>query len=307
MNQLVVGLGLVESEIVQPILGADITYIQDPSSEDLERASGAIVRANFKFDKSIFEKMKSLKVIARTGVGVELVDIEEADRRRIPVVITPGSNSIAVAEGTFSHLLALCKRLKPLTTVVQTGKWDERSKYPVGDLQGSTLGIIGYGRIGKKVAEYAQVFGMKVLAYDPFTEVPSKFSSNFETVLKNSHFLTLHIPLTNEHSNIINTNSISLMRDGVVIVNCSRGGLVQLDDALEALNSGKISGLGLDSFDIEPPKHHPIFDHENVILTPHVMGLSINSTIVTYQDAARGVRDVLEGNVPKAIANLRNG
>ena len=303
--QSVVGLGSVASEIVQPVLGAAIKYIEAPNEQDLAQASGAIVRASFNFNNEVFAKMPNLKVIARTGVGTELVDLEIADQKKIPVVITPGSNTVAVAEGTFAHLLALSKRIKPLTNLVANGNWSERTNYPVSDLHGLTLGLIGYGRIGKKVGEFARAFGMDLKVYDPFVEVPANLKASLDEIFKFSDYISLHIPLTVENEKLINTETISKMKPGVIIINCSRGALIDLDAALAALESGQLAGLGLDVFDPEPPIHHRIFDHENVLLTPHVMGLSKRSTIATFIDAANGVRDVLEGRVPKAVANLK--
>jgi len=304
---IIVGLGPISSEIVAPVLGSGFTYIEDPTPKDLEIAVGALVRAAFEFNKSVFDAMPNLKVIARTGVGTELVDLKEADARNIPVVITPGSNTVAVAEGVFAQILHLSKRLGPLTKLVATGKWDERTKYPVGDLANQTLGIIGYGRIGKKVADIASAFDLKILAFDPVAEIPaSNKVGSITELLSASDYVTLHIPLTPETNGLIGKSEFAAMKSGAILINCSRGSLVDLDAALESLNSGKLGGLGLDVFDPEPPKHHPIFDHENVVLTPHVMGLSNQATIATYVMAAEGVRDFLTGVKPKAIANLEN-
>ena len=304
---IIVGLGPISSEIVAPVLGSGFTYIEDPTPKDLEIAVGALVRAAFEFNKSVFDAMPNLKVIARTGVGTELVDLKEADARNIPVVITPGSNTVAVAEGVFAQILHLSKRLGPLTKLVATGKWDQRTKYPVGDLANQTLGIIGYGRIGKKVADIASAFDLKILAFDPIAEIPTSHKATSITeLLSASDFVTLHIPLTPETNGLISKSEFAAMKSGAILINCSRGALVDLDAALESLNSGKLGGLGLDVFDPEPPKHHPIFDHENVVLTPHVMGLSNQATIATYVMAAEGVRDFLTGVKPKAIANLEN-
>ena len=304
---IIVGLGPISSEIVAPVLGSGFTYIEDPTPKDLEIAVGALVRAAFEFNKSVFDAMPNLKVIARTGVGTELVDLKEADARNIPVVITPGSNTIAVAEGVIAQILHLSKRLGPLTKLVATGKWDQRTKYPVGDLANQTLGIIGYGRIGKKVADIASAFDLKILAFDPITEIPASHKANsIAELISASDFVTLHIPLTPETNGLISKSEFAAMKSGAILINCSRGALVDLDAALESLNSGKLGGLGLDVFDPEPPKHHPIFDHENVVLTPHVMGLSNQATIATYVMAAEGVRDFLTGVKPKAIANLEN-
>ena len=304
--KVVVGLGPVTVEIVQPVLGDDIIFIEKPTADDLKVAVGAIVRAAYVVDKAAMDAMPALKVIARTGVGYDLVDIAEADARGIPVLITPGSNTNAVAEGVMAHALHLSKRLGPLTSLVVSGKFDQRTKYPVGDLEGATLGIIGYGRIGKRVAHLAAAFGMKILAFDPFAQVPSEIASaSLDELIAASDFITLHIPLTPESAGIMSAERIAMMRDGAILINCSRGGLIDLDAALAALNSGEIGGLGLDVFDPEPPVHHPIFDHENVVLTPHVMGLSKKATVATFIDAARGVRDVLDGKEPVAQVNLK--
>ena len=306
-NPLIVGLGPIATEIVAPILGSGFTYIENPTPQDLAAADGAIVRAAFEFNKSVFDAMPNLKVIARTGVGTELVDLVEADARNIPVVITPGGNTNAVAEGTFAHILALSKRLGPLTKLVASGNWNDRTKYPVGDLEHQTLGIIGYGRIGKRVAAIASAFGMKTIAFDPMAEIPTALKANSLTeLLSNADVITLHVPLTPETIGLIGRAEFDSLKSGAILVNCSRGALIDLDAALVALNSGRLGGLGLDVFDPEPPKHHPIFDHESVVLTPHVMGLSKQATIATYVMAAQGVRDVLTGVKPIAIANNAN-
>ena len=304
---VIVGLGPISSEIVAPILGSGFSFIENPTSADLAIAEGAIVRAAFEFNKSVFDAMPNLKVIARTGVGTELVDLDEADARNIPVLITPGGNTTAVAEGVFAHVLHLSKRLGPLTKLVATGKWDQRTKFPVGDLANQTLGIIGYGRIGKKVSEIASAFDMKILAFDPVAEIPASYKSNsIAELLIESDFITLHVPLTPQTTGMIGKSELASLKQGAILINCSRGALVDLDAALAALNTGKLGGLGLDVFDPEPPKHHPIFDHENIVLTPHVMGLSNQATVATYVMAAEGARDVLTGVKPKAIANLKN-
>lgn len=305
MTKIVVGLGSVQSKIVQPILGSDITFIENPSLNDLTVASGAIVRGNYRCDRGLLEEMPNLKVLARTGVGVELVDLDEADRRKIIVLITPGANSRAVAEGAFAHLLALSKRLQPLTKLVREDNWNERENYPVGDLSGETLGVIGYGRIGKIMVNLAHAFEMKTIVFDPHVEIPDHLRGDLDSLYAQSDYISLHIPYSPENSQLINQSSISLMKDGVILINCSRGGLINLDDALAGLSTGKIGGIGLDTFENEPPKHHPIFDHENAVLTPHLMGLSRKSTVATYQMAAQGVRDALEDANSNSIANMR--
>lgn len=301
--QKIVGLGPVESSVVQPVLGNDLVFIENPTDDDMANAVGAIVRAAFVFDEAQFAKMPNLRVIARTGVGTELVNLAVAAQKNIPVVITPGSNTNAVAEGAIAQALHLVKRLGPLHKVVATGGWYERTKYPVGDFESKTFGIVGFGRIGRRVAKLAEAFDMKVLAYDPFAQIPAELAvAGIEDLVSRSDVISLHVPLTDETNQMINVSLLSKFKPGAVLVNCGRGALVDLDAALVALKNNQLGGLGLDVFDPEPPVHHSIFDHENVVLTPHVMGLSVQSTVQTFIDAAMGVRDVLEGRAPRAVA-----
>jgi D-3-phosphoglycerate dehydrogenase / 2-oxoglutarate reductase len=301
--QIFVALGSVEPDLVQPLLAENQRLIQDPTAEDLATADAAIVRAAYRVDRELLDRMPALKVIARTGVGTDLVDVAEANRRGIPVVITPGSNTASVAEGVFAHLLALVKKLSPLTSLVREGRWEQRAGVDVGDLEGFTLGIIGYGRIGRRVARIAEVFDLKVLAYDPFAEIPPEIRCDtVEELLAGSDFTTLHAPLTPENHNLINAGRLDAMKPGAILINCSRGGLIDLDAAHKALQSGRLSGLGLDVYDPEPPAHHPLFDHENVVLTPHLMGFTRQGMAHTVRDAAKGAVDVLAGRVPAAVA-----
>lgn len=301
--QIFVALGSVEPDLVEPLLSEHQRLILDPTDEDLANADAAIVRAAYRVDRDLLDRMPALKVIARTGVGTDLVDVAEANRRGIPVVITPGSNTASVAEGVFAHLLALVKKLSPLTALVREGRWEQRAAVDVGDLEGFTLGIIGYGRIGRRVARIAEAFELKVLAYDPFAEIPAEIRcDNVEELLAGSDFTTLHVPLTPENQNLINAGAFKAMRPGAILINCSRGGLIDLDAAHEALQSGRLSGLGLDVYHPEPPAHHPLFDHENVVLTPHLMGFTRQGMAHTVRDAAQGAVDVLAGRTPAAVA-----
>ena len=300
---IVVGLGPVDPAIVAPVLGPDLHFVAKPTEVDLTLAQGAIVRAAYPVNRAALDRMPQLQVIARTGVGTDLVDLALCAERGIPVVITPGSNTRAVAEGAIGMAVALTKRFAELTRLVADGRWDERVQIPVGDLDGSTLGIVGFGRIGQRLAELAAAFGMRVLAFDAFAEVPAALSADtLEALLAESDVVSLHIPLTSENRNLFDADALGRMKPGAVLVNCARGGIIDLDAALAALVSGQLGGLGLDAFDPEPPVQHPLFAHPRVILTPHVMGLSVRSTEATFRDAAQGVRDVLEGRTPRALA-----
>jgi phosphoglycerate dehydrogenase-like enzyme len=172
---VVVGLGTVDPALVNGVLGEGVRFVPDPADDDLAVAEGAIVRADAVVDAAFLDRTPRMRVLARTGVGTDLVDLEAATARGIPVVITPGSGTRAVAEGVLAHVLALVKRLAPLTDLVSQGGWAQRDAGgPIGDLDGATIGIIGYGRIGRRVGELAAAFRMRVLAYDSSDERVSR-------------------------------------------------------------------------------------------------------------------------------------
>lgn len=300
---LVVALGQVDERVVAPILDGVATFCAAPAPEHFERAAGAIVRASYTVDRELLQRMPNLRVLARTGVGTERVDLGAAAERGIPVVITPGSNTRAVAEGTIAHVLHFVKSLPELDALVREDRWQDRPQVPIGDLLGATIGIVGFGRIGQRVAHLATAFGMRVLAHDPFTPPPEEFrADSLAELLRESDVVTLHAPLTPDTHHLLNRETFSLLKTGAVVVNAGRGDLVDLDAALEALNSGQLRGLGVDVFSVEPPERHPLFEHPKVLLSPHAFGLSAAALHDTLVDAAHGVKDVLQGRTPRAVA-----
>jgi D-3-phosphoglycerate dehydrogenase / 2-oxoglutarate reductase len=304
---VVVALGAVDPSLVADVLGDTFEFVAQPGPEDLANAEGAIVRADAVVDAALLARAPRLRVLARTGVGVDLVDVQEASARGIAVVITPGSGTRAVAEGVLAHALHLVKRLAPLTRLVREGRWAQRvdpAAGGVGDLDGATIGIVGYGRIGRRVGELAAAFGMRVLAHDPVSPPPAGVDCpDLGELAAASDVLTLHAPLTKATYHLVDAGFLARIRPGAILVNCGRGGLLDLDAALAALESGRLGGIGLDVFDPEPPPHHPLFDHPDVVLTPHLMGLTRRATAATFAAAARGVTDVLAGRRPAALAN----
>jgi D-3-phosphoglycerate dehydrogenase / 2-oxoglutarate reductase len=297
---LIVGLGPVPAKQTQELLGSGFTFVAEPTSQDLERADGAIVRAEFYLDKAALESMPKLKIAVRTGVGVDRVDLESATARGVSIAITPGANTNAVAEGALAMMLSLSKRLSPLTELVRNDQWASRHGIVPGDLEGQSLGLIGFGRIGSRVAQLAQAFGMRVIAFDPVADVPENFrAKSIDALLSESNVLSVHVPLNEKTRNLISKREIELMPQGSIIINVARGGVVNLDAAHEALNSGKLSGLGLDSFDPEPAVFHECFNHPNVVLTPHVMGLSQRARQQTFAAAGQAIKSFFQhsGNV----------
>ena len=302
---VVVGLGAVDPALVTGVLGDDFEFVPDPSDADLAQAVGAIVRADARVDAAFLARTPRMRVLARTGVGTDLVDLAAASAHGIAVVITPGSGTRAVAEGVLAHALNLSKRLPEMTALVREGRWAERAAGgPIGDLDGSTMGIVGYGRIGRRVGELAAAFGMRVLAHDPFAAPPAEVNcADLTELAAASDVLTLHVPLTSDNYHFVNAGFLARVQPGAILVNCGRGALVDLGAVLAALESGRLGGVGLDVYEPEPPAHHPLFDHPRVSLTPHVTGLTRRATVATFADAAQGVLDVLAGRPAVAVAN----
>jgi phosphoglycerate dehydrogenase-like enzyme len=166
---VVVALGTVDPALVTGVLGEELAFVADPTDQDTANAVGAIVRADAIVDSAFLARAQRLRVLARTGVGVDHVDLQAAMARGVPVVITPGSGTRAVAEGVFALALHLLKRLGRSTDLVRHGQWADRGQLSMGDLDGATIGIIGYGRIGRRVGDLAEAFGRHLMAYDPFS------------------------------------------------------------------------------------------------------------------------------------------
>ena len=301
---VVVALGTVDPALVEGVLDGHCRFVAAPGDADLAVAAGAIVRADARVDQALLGRAPALRVLARTGVGTDLVDVPAATARGIAVVITPGAGAAAVAEGAIGMALHLVKRFGPLTALVREGRWTERGGTSVGDLDGGTLGVIGYGRIGRRTAALGAAFGMRVLAYDPLSEPPAGVRCDgLGDLAARSDVITLHLPLNDQTRRLVGDAFLAQVKPGAILVNCGRGGLVDADAVWRALTSGRLSGVGLDVFDPEPPAPHPLFSHPDVVLTPHLMGLSRRATAATFAAAAQGVLDVLGGREPQAVAD----
>jgi phosphoglycerate dehydrogenase-like enzyme len=243
-----------------------------------------------------------LRVIARTGVGYDAVDVAAATARKIPVVITPGTNQESVAEQAFALILALSRNIVNNCNSIRTGGWDRTMVQPV---RGKTLGLVGLGRIGRAMATRALAFGMRVVAFDPIAA-----DTDFETrhgidrlsldeLLAASDIVSLHSPLTNETRGMINRTTLTRMRPGSYLINTARGGLVVEADLAESLNSGHLAGAGLDVLNSEPPEPgNPLLGLSNVILCPHMGGLDLKSMADMAELAARCVTSLYQGKWP---------
>jgi phosphoglycerate dehydrogenase-like enzyme len=277
--------------------------VNNPAPEDLAETVGVLVRAHVVVDGALLDSLPKLRIIARTGVGTERVDVAEAARRGIPVAITPGSNTHAVAEGAMAHLLTLTKSLPLLGALIREDRWSDRDSVPVGDLEGGVLAILGYGRIGRRVAHLAQAFGMSVVGYDPYVpQADIPLATSLHQAVSAATHISVHLPVTPETRGLIGRDVVEALTPGAILVNLARGEVVDLDALLWGLESGQVGGVGLDVFNEEPPSHHPLFDHPRVVLSPHVMGLSTQSTRETFRQAAQAIADYLSGTTPQHLA-----
>ncbi|MDP2168227.1 MAG: phosphoglycerate dehydrogenase [Thermodesulfovibrionales bacterium] len=235
---------------------------------------GLVIRSATKVTADVIEKAVNLKVIGRAGSGLDNVDKAAASKKGIVVMNTPGGNTITTAEHTISLLLSLARLIPQATASMKAHKW-EKKKFMGVELFNKTLGVVGIGNIGGHVAKRAQALDMNIIAYDPFLSEEKAKSMGVEKVsleelFSRSDFITIHTPITPETRNLINKKTIGMMKNGVRIINCARGGIVNETDLLEALRSGKVAGAALDVFEKEPPEDFSLIEHEGVIGTPHL-------------------------------------
>ena len=243
------------------------------------------------YTRRVIESSPGLKVIARAGVGYDAVDIAAATEHGVAVTITPGTNHETVAEHVFAMLLGLAKEIVRQDASTKAGKWRREQSLAV---RNRTLGIVGLGRIGKAVAERAAVFNMKLLAYEPMPDLAFAAKHRIELcplerVLAESDWVTLHLPLMPATKHLINQKTLALMKPTAYLINTARGGLVCEADLLDALKNGRLAGAGLDVFETEPCRANPLFELENVVLTPHTAGVDSQSVIDMAVLAARAI------------------
>ena len=235
---------------------------------------GLVIRSATKVTAEIIEAASRLKVIGRAGSGLDNVDKNAASKKGIVVMNTPGGNTITTAEHSIAMLFSVARLIPQATASMKAGKW-EKKKFMGVELYNKTLGIVGLGNIGGQVAKKAQGLEMNVIAYDPFlSEDKAKETGikkvSLDELFAQSDFITVHSPMTPETKGLINARTISKMKNGVRIINCARGGIVNEQDLYEALKSGRVAGAALDVFEKEPPENSPLLTLDSVICTPHL-------------------------------------
>lgn len=256
----------------------------------------AIIVRYGKINARIMDAAPALRVISKHGSGIDVIDQQAAAARDIRVQSAPGANAAAVAEHTWAMILACAKSVITLDQRMRHGHWD-KSMHKSVELEGRTLGLVGLGAIGGRVARIGRAFGMKVLAYDPFAKnFPDECeSASLDDLLQQADIISLHCPLTGQTRQMINAEKLALFKKGAILVNTARGGLIDDDALLAALNNGTVAWAALDSFPTEPLTAPHIWQHvENVILSPHIGGVSDNSYVKMGTVAASNILNVLE-------------
>lgn len=253
----------------------------------------------------VLQSCPDLKAISRYGAGYDRVDIKAANLLGIQVSNTPGANAQAVAELSFALLMSLARSIPYLHRETAEGKWVRSTGT---ELSGKTLGIIGLGAIGKRVAACASGFEMNILAYDPYIQEDycrehSITPTDFDSVVKKADFITLHLPLNESTYHLIGEQALAMMKPGAIIVNASRGGIIDEEAAYEALSAGKLGGLGLDAFEQEPPGASPLFSLPNVIATPHAGAHTREATTAMADMSVDNLICMLSGKECKNIVN----
>ena len=290
----------------------DLNYYDRTPGEDLtvERIgdSDIILLNKVPITESVLDRCPNLKLICVLATGYNIVDCAAAAKRNIPVCNVPGYGTNAVAQFTFGLLLELCYRIGLHSDSVHSGEWSACPdfcywKTPQMELAGKTLGIIGYGAIGRKVSEIAKAFGMNVLAYSR-TQYPGDSYVDLDTLLQNSDVVTLHCPLFAENTGMIDASAIAKMKDGAILLNTARGALLDEQAVADALKSGKLRGYGADVVITEPiPADSPLLGLPNCILTPHIAWAPLESRQRIFDATVANIKAFLEGN-PQNVVNL---
>ncbi len=277
----------------------------DGWKDALEDISALIVR-NAPLNASTIQRAPNLKIIARVGVGTDSIDLNAATERGIAVAITPDANSVAVAEHTMALILALQRNVVAGNTMVRTGQFNKRDQLLGRTLAGRTLGIVGYGRIGKRVAHLAQAFDLQVIVFDPWAteteQMNVRFAATLQELLELADIITLHAPLTDATSGLINNSAIEHMKAGAYLVNTARAPLVDNDALAAALSSGHIAGAAVDVYDGPPGKDHVLYG-TSAVLTPHVSALTQEAFAAMSMDAAKAVSNRLSGRPVRWVIN----
>lgn len=273
-------------------------------AEILGDAVGVIASTD-PFDASVFSSCPNLKVIARTGVGIDAIDVAAATAAGVVVATTPGANEEAVADHALAMIMTLQRRLAENDAAIREGRWDRAGALTPSDLYGATVGLIGSGVIGRAVIRRLRGFGSTILVYDPFVSHALEGTElvDLPTLLARSDVVTVHAPLTDGTRGLLGAEQFAAMKQGAYVVNVSRGGILDEQALADSITQGHVGGAGLDTFEREPIGDSPLRGLPTVILSPHIAGLSHRSIAAMTEAATQAVLDVVAGRLPAHPVN----
>ena len=290
--------------------GLEVVAVEGGLSDELLRDGEAIIiRSATKVTREVMDKAPRLRVVGRAGVGVDNVDVEAATERGIVVMNTPSGNTISTAELTFSMLMALARKIPQAHMAMKGGAWD-RKKFGGTELSGKTLGVLGMGRIGSQVARRAIAFGMRVLAFDPYLSLSKARAQQVELleldeIFERADFITVHMPLSEETRNMLDAAAFAKMKEGVYLVNCARGGIINEADLVVAVGEGKIAGAALDVYESEPlPEDSPLRGVSEIVMTPHLGASTKEAQESVGLEVAEAVTDYLVNGAVRNAVNM---
>ncbi|MFD2616421.1 C-terminal binding protein [Terrilactibacillus laevilacticus] len=273
--------------------------------EDLKKygpyADGVVAQIGFPCPRQLIEQLPACKAISISGVGYNHVDIDAATERGIPVANIPDYCTEEVSDHSIALMFALSRQLKDYDQKVRNGKWDPLDVLPLYRFKNQTVGILGFGRIGRLVARKLQMFGVRLIAYDKYVSDDEILNHGVEPVsleelFSSSNILSLHVPLTEETTNMVNKETLAMMPKGAYVINTCRGAVINEEDLLDAIESGRIQGAGIDVLDREPPaSNHPYFSCDRILLTPHSAYVTEESLRELKERTCQVIIDVVQG------------
>ena len=262
-------------------------FTPDELNQNIISYDGLIVRSATKVNKEVIENAKNLKVVGRAGAGVDNIDINAAKQKNIIVMNTPGGNTNATAEHTLALLLSLSRKISKADITTHKGEWAKKS-LKGNEIKGKTIGIIGFGNVGKRFAQMCNALGLKVLIYSKTfdtirNEFPDYVSCDLDKILKEADIISFHCKPNPDGSSIISAKEINIMKKNVLIINTARGNLVSETDLKDAIKNNTIGGVALDVFEEEPAKNNILFGLDNVLLTPHIAASTAEAQIIVAE------------------------
>lgn len=294
-----------ESDI-EVVIGSKMT--EDELVQVIGEYDAMIVRSATKVTPRVLENAPKLKVVGRAGVGVDNIDLNAATQHGVLIVNAPDGNTIAATEHTIAMMLALARNVPQAVAKMKNGIWDKKAFLGV-ELRNKTLGVIGLGRIGTAVAQRAQALEMNIIAYDPYISEEKADSLgiklvSLEELFPVADFITIHMPKTKETYHMLNDDAFALMKDGVRVINCARGGIVDEEALFKYMQSGKVAGAALDVFEKEPNTESPLLELNNFIATPHLGASTAEAQLNVARDVAEEIVDALKGKVVRNTVNI---